>query len=134
MALIPIIKGMADGAEAIQANFAAIGITETGSNANGSYTKFSDGAMICHGHLDLGLLNMQSPWGALYISAWVNITFPATFLAPPVVSASMENNTGDGAIWMGTASTVSTGTGHFVRAAALTFRATAGWTAVGRWK
>ena len=35
---------------------------------------------------------------------------------------------------MGTASTVSTGTGRFVRAAALTFQATAGWTAVGRWK
>ena len=27
MALTPIIKGMADGAEAIQANFTAIGVT-----------------------------------------------------------------------------------------------------------
>lgn len=134
MALTPIIKGMADGAEAIQANFAAIGITETGSNANGTYVKFSDGTMICHGHIDLGLLNMQSPWGALFISAWVNITFPATFISNPSVDANMENDTGDGAMWMGTASTTSTGTGRFVRAIALTFQATAGWTAIGRWK
>ena len=134
MALTPIIKGMADGAEAIQANFAAIGITETGSNANGTYVKFSDGTMICHGHIDLGLLNMQSPWGALFISAGVNITFPATFISKPSVDANMENDTGDGAMWMGTASTTSTGTGRFVRATALTFQATAGWTAIGRWK
>ena len=46
MALTPIIKGMADGAEAIQANFAAIGEMTTGTNANGTYIRFPNGFTI----------------------------------------------------------------------------------------
>ena len=46
MALTPIIKGMADGAEAIQANFAAIGEMTAGTNANGTYVRFPNGFTI----------------------------------------------------------------------------------------
>ena len=46
MALIKIVKGMASGAEAIQANFAAIGEMTTGTNANGSYVRFPNGFTI----------------------------------------------------------------------------------------
>lgn len=46
MALIPIIKGMADGAEAIQANFTAIGEMKKGTNANGTYVRFPNGFTI----------------------------------------------------------------------------------------
>lgn len=46
MTLINIAKGMADGAEAIQANFAAIGEMTTGTNANGSYVRFPNGFTI----------------------------------------------------------------------------------------
>lgn len=46
MTLINIVKGMADGAEAIQANFQAIGEITTGSNANGTYTRFPNGFTI----------------------------------------------------------------------------------------
>ena len=46
MALIPIIKGMADGAEAIQANFTAIGEMTTGTNANGTYVRWPNGFTI----------------------------------------------------------------------------------------
>ena len=46
MALIPIIKGMADGAEAIQANFTAIGEITTGTNANGTYVRWPNGFTI----------------------------------------------------------------------------------------
>ena len=46
MALIKIVKGMAGGAEAIQANFAAIGEMTTGTNANGSYVRFPNGFTI----------------------------------------------------------------------------------------
>ena len=51
MALTPIIKGMADGAEAIQANFTAIGEIEKGTNANGTYVKLADGTMVCYGRV-----------------------------------------------------------------------------------
>ena len=46
MALTPIIKGMADGAEAIQANFSAIGEMTAGTNANGTYVRFPNGFTI----------------------------------------------------------------------------------------
>ena len=46
MALINIVKGMAGGAEAIQANFAAIGEMTTGTNANGTYTRWPNGFTI----------------------------------------------------------------------------------------
>ena len=134
MALTPIIKGMADGAEAIQANFTAIGVTEKGTNANGTYVKFSDGTMICHNRVALNSINMQSAWGSLFISAKFPTTFPATFFVVPVVSVTMENLTGDGAIWMNESSDVGSFNGRFVRGAALTFTGTMGWMAVGRWK
>ena len=134
MALTPIIKGMADGAEAIQANFTAIGVTEKGTNANGTYVKFADGTMVCYGRVTLNSLNMQSAWGSLFISAKLPTTFPATFFAAPVVSVTMENLTGDGAIWMNESSDVGSFNGRFVRGAASTFTGTMGWMAVGRWK
>ena len=134
MALTPIIKGMADGAEAIQANFTAIGEIEKGTNANGTYVKFADGTMVCYGRVTLNSLNMQSAWGSLFISANLPTTFPATFFAAPVVSVTMENLTGDGAIWMNESSDVGSFNGRFVRGAALTFAGTMGWMAVGRWK
>ena len=46
MALTPIIKGMAGGAEAIQANFTAIGEMTTGTNANGTYVRWPNGFTI----------------------------------------------------------------------------------------
>ena len=134
MALTPIIKGMADGAEAIQANFTAIGEIEKGTNANGTYVKFADGTMVCYGRVTLNSLNMQSAWGSLFISAKLPATFPATFFAAPVVSVTMENLTGDGAIWMNESSDVGSFNGRFVRGAAITFTGTMGWMAVGRWK
>ena len=46
MTLINIVKGMADGAEAIQSNFTAIGEVTKGTNANGTYVRFPNGFTI----------------------------------------------------------------------------------------
>ena len=46
MTLINIVKGMADGAEAIQSNFTAIGEVTTGTNANGTYVRWPNGFTI----------------------------------------------------------------------------------------
>ena len=46
MTLINIVKGMVDGAEAIQSNFTAIGEMTKGTNANGSYVRFPNGFTI----------------------------------------------------------------------------------------
>ena len=46
MTLINIVKGMANGAEAIQSNFTAIGEVTKGTNANGTYVRFPNGFTI----------------------------------------------------------------------------------------
>ena len=61
MALIPIIKGMPDGAEAIKANFAAIGEMTTGTNANGTYTRWPNGFTIARKKITY---NNPSGWTA----------------------------------------------------------------------
>ena len=61
MALIPIIKGMADGAEAIQANFTAIGEMTTGTNANGTYVRWPNGFTIARKSITY---NNPSGWTA----------------------------------------------------------------------
>ncbi len=135
MALTPIIKGMADGAEAIQANFTAIGVTEKGTNANGTYVKFSDGTMICHGRVSISSLAITSPWGALFLSAALSITYPATFVGePPAVSPNMENNTGDIATWYNVLASKNSFDGYFGSAVSRTFACTLSWMAIGRWK
>lgn len=135
MALTPIIKGMADGAEAIQSNFAAIGITERGTNANGTYIKFSDGTMICSGRVLLSSLAIKSPWGALYLSPALSVTFPATFIGdPPAISPNMENTTGDIATWYNVLASTSSFDGYFGSAVSRTFKCVLSWSAIGRWK
>ena len=135
MALTPIIKGMADGAEAIQANFTAIGVTEKGTNANGTYVKFSDGTMICYGRVSISSLAIKSPWGALFLSPALSITYPATFVGePPAVSPNMENNTGDIATWYNVLASLGSFDGYFGSAVARTFPCRLSWMAIGRWK
>lgn len=135
MALTPIIKGMADGAEAIQANFTAIGVTEKGTNANGTYVKFSDGTMICHGRVSISSLAITTPWGALYLSPALSVIFPATFVgAPPAIAPNMENTTGDVATWYNVLASTTYFDGYFGSAVSRTFPCKLSWMAVGRWK
>ncbi len=135
MALTPIIKGMADGAEAIQANFTAIGVTEKGTNANGTYVKFSDGTMICHGRVSISSLAITGPWGSSYLSPALSVTFPATFVeAPPAITANMENTTGDIATWYNVLASTISFDGYFGSAVSRTFACTLSWMAIGRWK
>ena len=122
MALTPIIKGMADGAEAIQANFTAIGEIKKGTNANGTYIKFPDGTMICHGRVPFSSLAITAPWGASYLSKGLSVTFPATFLGTaPAISTNMENTTVEVATWYNVLATINSFDGYFGSATPQTF-------------
>ncbi|MCG8292368.1 MULTISPECIES: hypothetical protein [Pseudomonas] len=69
---------------------AAGGIIESGSNANGNYTKFADGTLMCTGSCVL-------PAAALNAEAAVNVVFAATFAqAPKVVASAMASAAGTG--------------------------------------
>lgn len=60
-------------------------IIETGTNANGTYTKFADGSMICRGIADLGNVAVTTLAATgLYTSAiQIGRTFPAQFSGQP---------------------------------------------------
>ena len=135
MALTPIIKGMSGGAEAIQANFTAIGEIKKGTNANGTHIKFPDGTMICHGRVSFSSLAITAQWGAFYLSPGLSVTFPATFVGtPPAISTNMENTTGEVATWYNVLATINSFDGYFGSAVRQTFPCTLSWMAIGRWK
>ena len=106
-----------------------------GTNANGTYVKFSDGTMICHGRVSISSLAITSVWGALYLSPALKVIFPATFVeAPPAITANMENTTGDIATWYNVLASKNSFDGYFGSAVSRTFACTLSWMAVGRWK
>lgn len=68
-------------------------IIEAGSNANGYYTKFADGTMICR-FVDAGTLNADEATGAIYRSdSFGTWTFPEEFVNTDdlVLSGSVDN-------------------------------------------
>jgi len=54
-------------------------IVEQGSNANGSYTKFADGTMICRG-VSAGSVAANNAGGSVFHSTQVAFTFPVVFV------------------------------------------------------
>ncbi|WP_244563834.1 phage tail protein [Ensifer aridi] len=50
-------------------------IIERGTNANGSYTKWADGTLVCAGHLELAVAQIGAAGNYLF-----PITFPSTFV------------------------------------------------------
>lgn len=108
-------------------------IIEVGSNANGEYTKFADGTMICWSS-ELAFANVSTASGSIFISPTVTWTFPATFVittSPPVISA---NDTGN--VLVGTSCRLSGATAAEIRLWAATSVGTARTAravATGRW-
>lgn len=63
--------------------------TEYGSNANGSYVKLADGTMICTGKKTYASTTFAAT-GAVFYAVSGAAVFPASFLAEPVVTATVE--------------------------------------------
>ena len=94
MALIEIVKGMAGGAEAIQANFAAIGEMTTGTNANGTYTRWPNGFTIARKTITY---NNPSGWTA-GTDVFFNLgTLPIAFIGDYFTSVEASLYDGVGA-------------------------------------
>ena len=70
------------------------GIVESGSNANGNWTKWADGTMIINKTV-LGTANITNAWGSLYVSAEINLgDFPVAFIEMPTIVVSPQTQTG----------------------------------------
>ena len=70
------------------------GIVESGSNANGTWTKWADGTMIVNKTIR-GTANITSAWGSLFISQEINLgNYPVAFIERPTVVVSPQTQTG----------------------------------------
>ena len=96
MALINIVKGMPDGAEAIKANFTAIGEMTTGTNANGTYTRWPNGFTIARKTITH---NNPSGWTAGTEVVFNLGTLPIAFIGD--YFTSVEASLYDGAGYFG---------------------------------
>lgn len=72
-------------------------VVEAGSSANGTFTKFADGTLICRYKYAV-IRTMSSPTGSLFFggSGEGAKNFPATFIAAPVISIQGALETGEG--------------------------------------
>jgi hypothetical protein len=82
------------------------GIIETGSNANGVYTKFLDGTLICTRTSNLSL-KVFTAQDNIYRSGESSWTFPFSFSSNPVLSGGIEDDN----TWINAVSGDTTATG-----------------------
>ena len=68
-------------------------IIQSGSNANGSYIKYSDGTMICYGNYSFNSSNSDY-WGNFYRSENYTINFPQGFSTTPIVNVTPNSDDG----------------------------------------
>ena len=102
---------------------------ERASNANGEYVRLADGTQICT-RINLGAPSAATASGALFRSADVAWTFPAAFVAAPVITGDADDS--DAWIVAGAPSVTAVNLrvmSSVTKAAALNLRA----LAVGRW-
>ena len=72
-------------------------IVESGSNENGSWTKWSDGTMICDIIREYSF-TATAAWGAVYESGYINLgALPQKFIEPPIAVASCVGGT---SVWL----------------------------------
>jgi len=110
-------------------------IFERGSNANGEWTKFADGTMICRGLKDLGTQSFIAVGNVFYTGAFSGMSFPQVFSSPPETCVGIISSGGLAWASQGSAFPTTTATpGFFIlNPAASSISVTAIWTAIGRW-
>jgi len=110
-------------------------IIEKGSNANGNYTKFADGTMICFKRLDLSS-PISNAIGSVFFSSIASTDMPAVFYgAIPVFSVCHEDPTGLTWTAVGLGGSTSKFPGFFlISPSSIPTRSyTANLVALGRW-
>ena len=70
---------------------------ESGSNANGSYMKFSDGTLICTNTVSFSNINTDYTWGGLYTNVNYPVVipnYPVSFIDVPNITFSLRKCSG----------------------------------------
>lgn len=112
-------------------------VQESGSNANGSYIKFSDGTMICYLNITVTdqAIDTQYDTTSLYFGrrTW---TFPVAFIKAPNVSCG-QFRWGTGGSWgstTGASKTIAYLIGYDMYSRASGTKTTISAIAIGKWK
>lgn len=107
-------------------------IIEEGSNANGSYTKWADGTMICH-HLLTGSLAIGTAHLGGFRSTGLVWTYPVAFAAAPQCSATVRSLTAFSVIEGNPPTTISADFGFTAITSTASGTRSADVMAIGRW-
>lgn len=109
-------------------------IIETGTNSNGTYTRFADGTQICHGLVGTGISQVTQNASVGYHQYVGMPTYPASFVTPPRVMLGLAQASYYYGAAMTDAPPSNTTTGSiYLWSPANSFRGQASYTAVGRW-
>lgn len=110
-------------------------VVESGSNSNGSWTKWMDGTMICYMNKLYSNINITKEWGSMYETDTINLgNFPANFVNIPTVTATC---TGGSTVFIEAfrPTKTSLGTSWFARPGPLAnTETTISFIAIGKWK
>ena len=108
-------------------------IVESGSNADGEFTKFADGTQICNFSVTHDVVGWSAS-GQVFVGdtsyAW---TFPSTFVGTPIPNATSEG----GSVWMdvgGVVTTTQIALRHFATTGTAATSHPLYLSASGRWK
>ena len=128
-------KGNALGVVSQSGGIPTGAIIEQGSNANGEYTKFADGTMICRNAVAHPAAAMTTATGSLYRNDPLDITFPAAFSARPNVGFSGGRTSGQWHVWpiLVTLSLGTKFTMMYLSSDSVTQDMQLSYTASGRW-
>lgn len=107
-------------------------IIERGSNANGNYTKYADGTMICWNTVTTTASAIGTAFMGGFRSTGYTWTFPAAFNAAPVIEYQVDSMTAFGATGVSRATTACGYAFTAVTSQAAADR-TASMFAIGRW-
>ena len=104
-------------------------VIERGSNTNGDYVRFADGTQICT-RSNIATSSVTTADGALFRGANFNITLPAIFVSPPVIT---PGQVASGNVWVTGVSATNAMDTFMPRSTQSTAGTTVAITAIGRW-
>jgi len=118
-----------------------IQIHSSGSNSNGSWIRYTDGTMLCYNAFSglSGAWNNVSSIGSAGTTSYKqtgSITFPVAFVNPPIVTASVKEDTPTTYSFLGYVNTISaTAFNQYIFNMGNTYVGTLSyyWQAIGKW-
>ena len=112
-------------------------IVESGSNADGEFTKWADGTMICFMSENISDTDVNTATGGLFVSAQLSWTHPVVFVGDdPTISLGAGGGFSNGTSFLGGVGPSLTTTNYYIVSAisGTDLNPPIYITAIGRWK